>query len=202
MKMEQRLIYSDTEYHILAAEQEFIVHPVAFGYLPCNAASLQCACNCLYQVEDYKLFLESLELGSCEALNLGGVRMEVHAQQHKFSDLPVSYNGAVLIGTNLVREYYLDSQAPAYFSYQKVIEILFDQGVLITTIDQSRAMLRIRRNIELGLRSLTKKRDIRCINRFMNSALVGDYKPFRFNYTRMKYIKEMKKEYSQSELAE
>ncbi len=202
MKIEQSLNYSDTKFHILAAEQEFIVHPVAFGYLPYNAASLQCAYRCSYQVRDYKLYLECLEIGSNEALNLGGVRMEVYAQQHEFSDFPVSYNGAVLIGENPVKEYYLNSEVPACFSYQKVIELVFDQGVLITTIDQSKAMLRIRKNIELGLRSLTKKRDVRCINRFITSAFVGDYKPFRFSYARMNYIKEMKKDYSRSEIME
>jgi hypothetical protein len=196
MKIEHKMIYQDKEYTILSAEQEFIIHPIAMGYLPYSSASMQCDFAGSFHVKDYKLSLSCLEIGSDEARNLGGVHIEEYAQRYHFTDLPVSYNGAILIGTNIVKEYYLDGTKPAYFSYQKVVELVFDKGVLITTVDQSRAMLRIRKNLELGLRDLSNKRDKRCINRFMNSVLVGDYKPFLFHYNRMKNVKDMKKDYS------
>lgn len=196
MNTEHKLRYQNTEYKILAVEQEFIVHPVAFGFLPYTIASIQCPFSCDYELEDYKLFLRRLTIGTYDAVNYGGVRLEGYAQKHEFNHLPVTYNGVILIGANPLKEYYTKSETFAYYSYQKVIELVFENGILITTVDQSRAMLRIRKNLELNLRSLTKKRDVRCISRFMNSAFIGDYKPFHFSYNRMNYVKEMKKDYT------
>jgi hypothetical protein len=200
MNIEQKIIYQNIEYRILAAEQEFIVHPVAFGLLPYTSASIQCSYSCLLHLKDYRLLLSRLELGTSEALNLGGARIEGYSQIHEFNEQPVYYNGTIVIGTNLVKEYYLNGSTPSIFSYQKVIELVFEKGVLVTTIDQSKAMLRIRKNLELGLRKLSSSRDARCISRFMNSAFIGDYKPFRFHYNRMKYVKEMKQDYSNTAL--
>jgi hypothetical protein len=188
--------YKNTEYTILAAEQECIIHPIALGYLPYSSASLQCSFSSHFIIQDYQLLLSRLDIVTNEAMNLGGMHMEGYARKHSFEEFPVSYNGTILIGANIVKEYYLNGNSPAYFSYQKLIELVFENGILITTVDQSRAMLRIRKNLELGLRSIDNKRDKRCINRFMNSVLVGDYKPFLLQYNLMKYVKDMKQDYS------
>jgi hypothetical protein len=188
--------YKNTEYTILAAEQECIIHPIALGYLPYSSASLQCSFSSHFIIKDYQLLLSRLDIVTNEAMNLGGMHMEGYARKHSFEEFPVSYNGTILIGANIVKEYYLKGISPSYFSYQKLIELVFENGILITTVDQSRAMLRIRKNLELGLRSIDNKRDKRCINRFMNSVLVGDYKPFLLQYNLMKYVKDMKQDYS------
>lgn len=196
MNTEQKLIFQNIEYKILAVEQEFIVHPIAFGFLPYTAASIQCPFSCDYELEEYRLYLRRLTIGTYDAVNYGGVRLEGYSQKHEFNNLSVSYNGVILIGANPLKEHYSKGEALAYYSYQKVIELVFENGILITTVDQSRAMLRIRKNLELNLRSMNKNRDVRCIKRFMNSAFIGDYKPFRFSYNRMNYVKEMKKDYT------
>ncbi len=192
----QVINYKNTEYTILAVEQEFIIHPIALGYLPYSSASLQRPYSSQFLIKDYQLHLSSLDIVTNEAVNIGGTLIEDYAQKHTFDEFPVKYNGAILIGANVVKQYYLKEATPAYFSYQKLIELVFENGVLITTVDQSRAMLRIRKNLELGHRSLDNNRDKRCISRFMNSVLVGDYKPFLIQYNRMKYIRDMKKDYS------
>ncbi len=196
MIIEQKLNYQNMEFTILAAEQELIIHPIALGYLSYSSASLQCPFSSRFAIKDYRLHLLSLELGSNEATNLGGVWIEDYNQRHSFDAFPIAYNGAILIGMTPIKEYYMKGDTPSFFSFQRVIELVFENGVLITTVDQSKAMLRIRKNIELGLRSLNKKRDKNCIKRFMNSTFVGDYRPFRFQYNRMNYIKNMKKKYS------
>lgn len=200
MNIVQVINYKNTEYTILAAEQECIIHPIALGYLPFSSASLQCPFTSQFLIKDYQLQLSRLDIVTNEAVNLGGIHMEGYAQEHSFEEFPISYNGAILIGTNVVKEYYLKGDTMAYFSYQKLIELVFENGILITTVDQSRAMLRIRKNLELGYRSLENKRDKRCINRFMNSVLVGDYKPFLLQYNLMKYIKDMKEDYTVARL--
>jgi hypothetical protein len=194
MSMEQQLLYLNKNYKILSAEQEYIVHPAVFDLVPLSAASLQCSFISNFQLKDYRLTLDKLLLGNVEAMNLAGIKSEVTEKKAIFQDLSVSYTGAILIGADLVKEYFLKGNL-ACFSYQSVFELVFEDGVLITTIDQSKAMLRIRKNIELGFRSLYNNRDIRCIKHFMNSSLVGDYKAFKFNTSRLKYVKDMKKDY-------
>ena len=196
MNLEQKLDYQNIEFNILAVEQEFIIHPIALGYLPYSSASLQCPFYSRFTIKDYQLFLSKIDVGTNESTNLGGAWIEDYIQRHSFDEFKVAYNGAILIGANPIKEYYMKGDVPSYFSYQRVIELVFENGILITTVDQSKAMLRIRKNIELGLRSLHKNRDKNCITRFMNAAFVGDYKPFRFQYNRMNYIKDMKKDYS------
>jgi hypothetical protein len=154
-----------------------------------------------FEVKEYKLFLDRIVVGSHDLGHQNGMGIERSSQLHEFDALPVPYNGAVLIGTNPVKEYYIKGEKKlACFSYQRVYELIFEKGILITSVDQSRAMLRIRRNLELEQRDLNRSRDLRCILRFMNSSFIGDYKPFRFKFRRAGYIKEMKRDYQGLEL--
>lgn len=187
MSIEQQIVYHDESYKVLGAEQEVIVHPSVFGILPLNKASLQQPFSSEFHIEDYRLILDKLTLMSEDHLKVCSCEKDDYGCE-------VSYNGAVLIGSNLVNEYYFKGKI-ACFSYQNVYELVFDNGRLMTTIDQSKAMLRIRKNIDLGLRSLNNNRDLRCIKRFLNAALVGDYNTFQFSGRRLKYIKTMQKNY-------
>lgn len=185
MNIIQQIKYMNKDYNILHSEQEFIIHPAAVGILPVSKSALQCSFQSEFHIEDYQLFLDRIILYPGEA----GEKL------YEFQDYSVSYNGAVLIGANLVKEYILKGSKPACFSYQNVTELVFEEGNLITNVDQSKAMLRIRKNIDMNLRSLNRGRDVRCIKRFMNSAFVGDYSAFRLPITRMRYLQELKSEY-------
>ena len=194
MNIMQILKYQKKEYTIICSEQEFIDHPAALARDRINAATLKCSFISSFEVKDYKLLLNKILVRSDDAYNPEGA--EVERELLELDEIPVSYNGAVLIGTNLVKEYYIrDESQPACFTYGVVYELIFDKGILITFVDHSRAMLRIRRNLEHGLRRLERPRDLRCILRFINSSLIGDYRPFRFNFKRLGYIKEMRKDY-------
>lgn len=185
MNIEQQIVYMNRIYSILNAEQEFILHPSALGLLPITKASLQFSFSCSYQVDDYRLVLTGMELTD-----------EKNRMQKEIkTGIQTVYNGAVLLGSGLVKEYYLKGDKLACFSYQNVLELVFENGILITTVDQSKAMLRIRKNIELGLRNLNNNRDLRCIKRFMATSFVGDYKPFLTNHMRMHYLKDIQKDY-------
>ena len=186
MDIEQQIEYMGRKYEIIQAEQEFIAHPAVFGLVPVVKACLKCSFSCKFHINDYCLMLDEI--------NLTG---EEEGIQFQPEECKVPYNGAILIAANPVREFHLKDGRLACYSYQNVLELVFENGMLITTVDQSKAMLRIRKNIELGLRSLNVNRDLRCIKRFMNSRLVGDYKPFRLLVLRLKYIKDMKKDYEQ-----
>lgn len=195
MILEQEIIYFDKKYHILNAEQEFIVHPAAFGLLPLTKVSLQSPFTCEFHIEDYRLIMDRLTIVNDTAGNAGMGKMEENDMECEMNDCQIPYTGAILIGSRPVREYYRKDGKLACFSYQNVFELVFEEGILKTTIDQSKAMLRIRKNIELKFRSLNSSRDLRCIKHFMNTSFIGDYKTFILPYNRMKYLKEMKKKY-------
>ncbi len=185
MNTEQQIVYADEKYKILSAEQEYIVHPLAFGLVPDNKASQQRVFTSEFHIEDYRLILDSITLTDAKA----------QEEQTWSYRCKTAYNGVVLLGANLVKEHYFKGMKLACFSYQKVLELVFENGMLITTVDQSKAMLRIRRNLELGLRSLDNSRDLRCIRRFMNASFVGDYKPFLLSYMRSRYLRDMQYDY-------
>lgn len=186
MNLEHLLIFLDKKFTILNTEKEFIIHPAAFDLLPMSKASLQCSFQSEYYIEKYQLYLDRLIIHPSEP-------SEMH---YDVQACPLVYNGAILIGANLLKEYYVKgSTKPTCFSYQDVIELIFEEGILITSIDQSKAMSRIRKNLELNLRNLTRGRDLRCISRFMNSAFVGDYNEFKLPILRMKYLQDMRDEY-------
>ncbi len=201
MTLDHKMFYSGAEYQILAIEQEFIIHPAALGLLPLTSVSLQFPFRSSFHIEDYRLILDSMTvLGSNPVKALGAD--EESEGGIDYSALHLSYNGAVLIGNKLVKEYYLKSNVPACFSYENVYELIFEDGRLITTVDQSKAMRRIRKNLELGLRTLYKPRDARCILKFINTSLVGDYRPSRFCFRQLNYVKEMQHSYSKLSLTD
>jgi len=199
MTIEQNLLFLDKTYQVLQAEQEFIIHPAALGLLPLNERAFECSYTCTFQIVDYHLYLDQMTLNanSEEALNMKESDNTYRCTE--IENLPIKYNGAILIGTDMVKDYQMKGFDKTCFSYQSVYELIFEDGVLITTVDQNKAMTRIRKNIELGLRSLVKNRDVRCIKRFMSESFVGDYRPFLMNYNRMRYLKEMKKDYKKDQ---
>lgn len=195
MDLEQQIIYGNKNYKILDVEQEFIVHPVAFGMLPLSKASLQNSFSSNFHLEGYRLMLDKLTL-SCEDMgNASILKTEGSRKEYIFQDCTVRYSGAILIGETLVKDYFVKNGNLTHYSYQNVFELVFEKGLLITTVDQSKAMLKIRKNIDLGLRSLNRSRDLRCIKRFMNSSLVGDYKDYVMSINRMRYVKDMVEDY-------
>lgn len=195
MKIDQQLLYSNQLYKILNAEHEFIIHPSALDILPLTQIALSTPFISSFSIMDYQLKLDKLMIGSSETLNIIGNKVLGSELYYEFNRLSVIYSGSILIAKDLIKEHHLCPEEPACFSYLKVLELVFEDGVLITTIDQSKAMQRIRKNLELGLRNLNNNRDLRCIRRFINSSIIGDYKGFRRNGTRMKYIKNMKNKY-------
>lgn len=186
MYQEYQLLFSEKKYKIILTEQEFIIHPSALNLLPLTKVSALQPFSVALHIENYQLFLDALVLHHEDGSE----------DRYDFDHRRVFYNGTILIGNGLVREYDMNDMKPACFSYQNVKELVFQDGILTTTVEQNRAMLRIRKNLELGLRSLDKSRDFRCINRFLSSSFVGDYKPFKLSVNRIRYLKAMKAKYN------
>lgn len=90
---------------------------------------------------------------------------------------PLTYTGGIIIAKDLVETFHYGESLSEYpcYCYQTVYELIFEQGILIMSIDHSKAMLRIRKNVERGLRSLRNQKDIRCIQNFLNETFCKNY---------------------------
>lgn len=193
MEQKQQINFHDKIYSILSVEQEYIIHPEVFEPEEITEESLNTGFSCEFSIQNNRLMLDFMmkapEGEDSEAKTGEGAILK---------SIPVLYNGAVLIGREPVKEYLLMENRLQYFSYKQVYELVFNKGDLVTTADHSKAMLRIRKNLELGLRSLTVKRDVRCIRRFMSASFIGDYHT-QSSKKQMKYLKELKELYQDQE---
>ncbi len=90
---------------------------------------------------------------------------------------PVKYTGHIIVAKDIVDTFSYDGDQAEYpcFCYKEVYELCFEQGALVTSIDHSKAMVRIRKNIEKGLRNVKNTKDIRCINRFLKQTFCHDF---------------------------
>lgn len=90
---------------------------------------------------------------------------------------PITYTGGIIIAKDLVDTYSFGDELNEYpcYCYKNVYELIFDQGQITMSIDHSKAMQRIRINIEKGLRNLKNQKDIRCINKFLSQTFYNKY---------------------------
>ncbi|BCJ95122.1 hypothetical protein acsn021_26910 [Anaerocolumna cellulosilytica] len=181
--MNDNLLIEDKLYQILKCEDRDIINPEVFGISPTWKNDKNFEYSNLLIIKDFQLFLKNLEVTSDRGFpeisgrNPVTIKLENNRETVLYEDImyPVIFTGAVVIAAEILKTYDIQGELPC-FSYNHVIELIFQDGKLVTTIDHSKAMVRIRKNLDLRLRSLEKKRDIRCIKRFIDTSFVGDYK--------------------------
>jgi len=136
----------------------------------------------IFEIKEYQLYLKNLILTSDRVYPIiGGVEPKLLSSENgvetvEYDEImvPVKFTGAVIVGGTFLKSYGAEEEIPCY-SYKTVRELIFQEGKVVTSIDHSKAMLRIRKNLDLGLRDLNKKRDVNCIRHFLKSSFVGDY---------------------------
>lgn len=183
-----KLIIRDEEYQILACERKEILHPIVFGYdnYELNEENKY---SFLFMIEDYKLKLLQMELCSYEQEN---IHIENETKKISYEKIVVPYSGAVLVANDYIQNYFFDRRPEdRCFAYQNVKELIFQDGILITTIEHNKAMLRIRKNIDLGYRRVYNTRDFRCIERFIKNTLIGNYRAHSSLKRQLEYYNEL-----------
>ncbi len=210
MDARDTIFTEDTSFQILKCEWKDIVKPDIFGISPTWTNDKNFDYISIYEIKEYQLYLKSFTVTSDRGFpTINGVEPEsclaekgIQTVQYKNIMVPVKFTGAIIIGNTLIKNYGLNDDIPCY-SYKLVRELIFQDGKLVTTIDHSKDMLRIRKNLDLGLRSLNKARDVKCITHYIKSSFVGDYahpdkikkmkrKKINFNF----YIQKIKNRYS------
>lgn len=165
MILQEEFLYKDEIYSLLLSEQENKLNSFLGRepYIRLHQISLQS--NIMYSLNEYKLQLHSFFIQRGESSEKDNI-----APAPEFLD----YTGGIILATDFIESFGNADIFPCY-CYQKVMELIFNEGTLITTIDHSKAMIRIRKNIIKGLRDIHNKKDNRCIRKFIKDSLVGNY---------------------------
>lgn len=181
------VLMDNSSFQILKCESQSIFNPSVFGISPIWESDSNFEYSCIYDVKDYQLFLKSLTISSDRGLpEINGIKPDFvssnkDSETYQYENImePLKFTGAMVIGNSLVKEYGDTEEAPCY-GYKQVRELNFHDGKLVISIDHSRAMLRIRKNIDMGLRKLNNKKDEKCIQSFLKTSFIGDYDhPFK-----------------------
>lgn len=182
------IIINKERYDILASEHFYIFHPEYFGISPTWANDPNFQYKCFFELKDNQLYLKSFQVTSDRGYPIiNQVKPEICNYNHGLESVqyinlyePLKYSGAIMFANTFVKDYrmpnHIDMFNPPCFSYKFVGEMIFDEGKLITSVNHNKAMRRIRKNIDLGLRSLDKRQDIKCIKKFVKFTFIGDYR--------------------------
>jgi hypothetical protein len=183
MHYKDNLMLDEETFQIILCEKDNIFEPGLFGISPIWSNDKNFEYYSSYFIDDMQLYLRDLTITADRSYPvIGDVKPATYLQENGLEtaiyesiNQPISFTGGIIVVNSLVKNYGFFKDFPC-FCYKYVRELIFHDGKLITTIDHSKAMHRIRKNLELSLRNLDKKRDVRCINRFIKSSFVGEYK--------------------------
>jgi len=146
MKQYDTVAIKDGDYVVLAAEKEEISE------------------NNSFTIKDRKLLKED----GCHVRYTGGIvigKMEASGQEY--------FRKEDFLNKEDVSEE--ESIYPYCFQYEQVLELILENGYVTALIDHSNAMRKVEKNLEYGLRSLKKRRDVFVIQKFLKKAFVRKY---------------------------
>lgn len=181
MSNNDTLIFEGKSYQLLRAEQD-IYSPDIFQISPTWEKDKDFQYSSSYEIKEHQIYLKNMTISSDRGfpvindISPQSVYNERGLDTVLYENLMegLNYTGGIIIGSEYIRNYINRYDLP-YFQYGKLYELIFEDGKLITTVDHSKAMLRIRKNLDLGLRYLDKERDRKCIKHFLKTSFVGDY---------------------------
>lgn len=157
--------YQNTQYTIVALTSAAAFHPADFGLEP-HASSTACYRGywCEYNITNDKLLLKDLYLfnsdGKYPPLNgtevsppefeeyecyRGNskkpekVTMPAHMGHRVYRDVNIAipYTGKILLGSGFIDEYYIHMGFQRGWAYEKLIEFVFEEGILLECNDLS-----------------------------------------------------------------
>ncbi len=185
ISMKSEIIFHDQDYDVIMIENENIIMEKEINQYILGIEHANLNYHCCFEVKEYRLYLRTCEIicaygyrAVLQKSNQGGIDSNNTAEHNSYElMIPNAYSGSIVIGRGLIdNDYLLQVNGIPCYGYEEVIELIFSQGILVTTINHSRAMKRVRMNLDCGYRTLDKKKDVRCIQKFLRDSFVGDYK--------------------------
>jgi len=147
------IFYSNNQYSIVALEKELPFHPKNYGLEP-QPVSTACyrGYYCEYSLIENQLVLSKLNIGLKEdkpAINGIQPQKGKHFETSGFWEyndlnIPIDYSGGMVIGSQLILEFYIHMGFQRPHSFKEVFELIIDKGKLIECIDHSKRMEEIR----------------------------------------------------------
>lgn len=152
--------YEGKEYSIIAMSDDIEFSPEQYGLEPqyiCTACWRGYAVK--YAIEDEKLLVKNLFVSDSSSgfPNINGIEAEsigdiIFSHMYRNINLQTEYTGKIVMGNGFIRDYYIHMGFQRAWAYEKVIELIFEKGVLVNVIDHSEKVKAIRAEIEAGTR--------------------------------------------------
>ncbi len=162
-KNTEELIYNKKKYEIVMTEEKTLFDAFSLGLLPKERKNETVIIRGTYQIEEFVLYLKEFTVcypGTNEIVKKENLQ------------IPLSYCGGLVIVDDMLEEY--KDYSPLY-GYQELLELIFEDGQLVMTANHSRAMYRVRRTLESGLKDMSNYQDAKRIERFVRHQFVQKY---------------------------
>ncbi len=160
--------FLDEDYHVAGVSGDGLFDPAAYGIKP---RMISTACSrgyyCHYAVKDDRFTLDMLHIGLIEGEAERAKRGDgplvfgvaprydhiAHCFEYASLAAPIAYTGGLLIGGDFIWDLYVHMGFHPYWKFRRVIELIFDHGRLVETLDRSQAAEEFRKTLKAdGLR--------------------------------------------------
>lgn len=153
--------FEGTEYSMVAISEPLKFNPQEYGITPESI----CTCCwdgfwCVYNITADGIFLEDLYINSKDdfypeingvlplCAESGSDRFKyMHHHMYKSVNLRIPYTGKILVGDEFIRDYYIHMGYQRAWAYNVLVELVFENGILIETNDQSKIAAELREKI-------------------------------------------------------
>lgn len=155
-----KFTFRGSDYSIVAISTPIQFNPVNFGIIP---MSIGTACWagywCEYDISEKGIILKNLYINAKDdnypAINgveaMGDEEGEFkYMGHHLYKDvqIPMKYTGKILVGKDFLREYYIHMGYQRAWAYQTLMEFIFEEGVLLDTVDHSQMAEKLREEMK------------------------------------------------------
>ncbi len=148
--------YNGRKYSIIALTSPIDFNPEDYGFRP-KAPTTACwrGYVCEYEITDDQLYLSRFDVycGDDPYPVFDGVspvkgrdfrHMMVYRNLHHVID----YDGSIVVGTGFLSKYYIHMGFQRAWAYRNVYELVFQHGKVISRIDHSKAVAKIRKQVD------------------------------------------------------
>jgi hypothetical protein len=146
--------FNEETYSIAGKKGESLFNPWEYGLKP-KMASTACwrGYVCTYKLSGENLVLDKLSISSTETPELKGVSPTDMSERQGHSmfaycyenvEIPVKFTGGLLLAKNFIQELYVHMGFHPAWKYKKVVELIFEEGILKESRDISGKMEKLR----------------------------------------------------------
>lgn len=182
-----KFMFRGSNYSIVAISTPMRFNPADFGIIPMGICTACWAGYwCEYDISEKGIVLKNLYINAKDdnypAINgveaMGdGERDFKYMGHHLYKDIqiPMKYTGKILVGKDFLREYYIHMGYQHAWAYQTLVEFIFEDGILLDTVDHSQIAEKIREEMkkDTGKPKLYTELDI---PRFLKDGSLPDIK--------------------------